>query len=362
MKMQIRQIEPVFGKEEIKLLSQVVSSSFISEQKMTRQFEERLAHLLGVKYAACVPNGTLALTVAAFAVGIKSGDEVIIPDLTMAGSVNGIILAGGTPIFCDVDPQQMLIDIEQIEKSITKKTKAIVAVDLNGRAPNYYKLRKLVDKHHLFLIEDAAQALGSMWKKHYLGSYGDIGCFSFSVPKIVTTGQGGLVVTNNPTLYQRILRIKDHGRRNKGLDIHDHLGFNFKFTDIQAAIGLAQLGRLKKNVACKKRLYRLYKNAFRSISQIQLIPFVSECVPWFIDVRVENRKKLQLFLQKHGIETRSMYPPLHKQIAYRNIRKVNSHFPVTEMFAENVLWLPSSVRLGEREVDYIANSIKRFYQ
>lgn len=359
----IKQIEPIISQQELQQLTETIRSTIISSGPKTEVFEKKIAKLLEVKYAVAVPNGTLALTIACLALGIGSDDEVIIPDLTMAGTANGVILAGGKPVFCDIKETDLTVDPDNIIKLINSKTKAIMPVHLNGRAADMPSLIKLAQMYKLFIIEDAAQAFASKLDSKFLGTIGDIGCFSFSVPKIITTGQGGMVVTNNQKYYQKILKIIDHGRRKKGKDIHDEIGFNFKFTDLAAAVGLVQLKRLKRHILKKLRLLNLYQKYLQNNSHIKFIRDNQiGFVPWFIDIKVNNRTKLIKHLKKVGIETRPMYPPLHTQKAYTSLNSKTDKFPVTQELAEKILWLPSSVSLSEEEIKFICKKINDFYE
>lgn len=359
----IPQIEPYFDLEEEKELIKTIKSGWISPGPRTKKFEEMVAKFLGAKYAAAAPNGTLAITLACKALDIGFGDEVIVPDLTMAGSANGVILAGGVAVFVDIRPSDLTIDVNQIEKKITSKTKAIIPVHLNGRSSDMQKLRKIAKAHKLAVIEDAAQALGSKYEGKYLGTIGEVGCFSFSVPKIVTTGQGGMVVTNKKGIYKRILKIRDQGRRKAGVDIHDSIGFNFRFTDLQAAVGLVQMGRLRRNLARKKKLFFLYKQLLNDISQVRFIETnLAQTAPWFIDIFAKNREKLIAFLKSNGVGVRIFYPPMHEHKAFKDLKGSKGEFPNTERASRAGLWLPSSVTLTDNQVKRICLLIKQFYQ
>lgn len=358
----INQIEPDFNKREEQELLKVIRSGWISESITNKQFEETVRKFLNVSYVATVPSGTQALTIACLAIGIKREDEVIMPDFTMAGTITGTVLAGGKPVFVDVSEIDLTIEVSKIEKAITKRTKAIMPVHINGRTTNMTAILRLAKKYGLFVIEDAAQAFGSKIQNKYLGTIGDIGCFSFSVPKIVTTGQGGMVVTNNKNLYERIIQLKDHGRRKKGLDIHDTLGFNFKFTNLQAALGIAQMEKVEKNIKKKKKIYKSYYSLLKKIPQVKFIKTdLTQTVPWFIDILVPEREKLVAYLTENEVETRIFYPPMHSQIAFKNFVAKKDNFAVTEKIANEGLWLPSSVNLSTKQIRYICKKIKDFY-
>lgn len=249
----INQMEPWYGKEEIAAITNYLrSGGWLMEFKKTRELEQMICDFTGAKYCSVVSNGTVSLFIALKAVGVGEGDEVIIPDYTMIASPNAVILAGAKPVFVDVD-ESICLDPENVEKAITKKTKAVMHVSINGRAGKLKEIKSLCKKKGLILIEDAAQSMGSYYQEKHLGTYGAIGSFSFSVPKIVTMGQGGALITNNKALYKRICKIKDFGRIGSGIDVHDQLGWNFKFTDLQSVFGIEQMKKLPFRVRRKKK-------------------------------------------------------------------------------------------------------------
>jgi perosamine synthetase len=253
----INQVEPLIGEEEKRAMEEYLESGgWLTEFKKTREFEERIADFLGVKYVSAVNNGTVSLLLALLALGIKREDEVIVPDYTMIASANAVVLAGAKPVLVDIDPKNLCLDIEKTKKAITPKTKAIILVTINGRYPEMEKFVNLSQENNLFLIEDAAQSFGSRYKGKPLGTFGEVGSFSFSPHKIITSGQGGCLVTDNQELYQKILKIKDFGRPQSGVDYHETMGYNFKFTDLQAVIGIEQLKKIDWRVKRKKEIYQ----------------------------------------------------------------------------------------------------------
>ncbi len=357
-------MEPWIGKEEKKAVAKYLSSGgWLTEFKETEKFEQLLAEYTGAKYACAVNNGTVSLFIALMSLGIGKGDEVIVPNLTMIASANSVLLAGAIPRLVDIEQKTMCLDLALAEKSITKKTKAIMLVNLNGKSPDMKKLLALCKKYKLYLVEDAAQALGSFWNRKHMGTFGDIGSFSFSPHKIVTTGQGGALVTNSQELIKKIRKIKDFGRVKSGVDLHDSLGFNFKFTDLQAVIGIEQMKKIKSLVKRKKEIYALYEKELSPIKNIRFIQTnLSETSPWFVDIFVENREKLMEFLKKHQIATRPFYPPVHTQSPYREMKEYkNARFYVSQQLSSQGLWLPSSLSLTNQQIKYITKIIKEFY-
>lgn len=357
-------MQPWIGKEEQKaVLSYLQGGGWLTEYKKTEELENMIARYIGVKHACMVTNGTVSLLVALLVLGIGKGDEVIIPDLTMIASANAVILAGAKPILVDINREDLCLDLDLAKKAITKRTKALMFVSLNGRSPDMNKVVAFCKKNKLYLIEDAAQSLGSKYKGQHLGTFGDIGSFSFSAPKIITTGQGGALVTNSDDLITKIRRIKDFGRVKSGVDEHITLGYNFKFTDLQAVIGIEQMKKLDFRVKRKKEIYALYKKTLSDIKQVQFFPTdLENTAPWFIDLIVENRIGLIKYLLKNQIGSRPFYPPIHTQAPYNEWAKYQGkHFPVSEEISALGLWLPSSFSLTNEIILYICKVLKSFY-
>ena len=354
-------MRPDFGDEEKQELMGYMSNDvFLTEFKKTLELEEAIASFINVKHVILVNNGTISLTIIAYALGIKPGDEVIVPNYTMIATPNSIKLLGATPVFVDVDPDTLVMDYECLERAITSKTKAIIIVLANGREPKngIQKFVDLASRHGLALIEDAAQALGSYYSSgKHIGLSGAAGSFSLSAPKIISTGQGGFIVTNDDRLAVKIRKIKDFGRSAGGNDVHDEIGFNFKFTDLQACIGLAQLKKLQARLVRKKQIVGRYKSNLSGLKGIHLFEHdLSLCAPWFVDARVCNRSELIDYLGKKGIGTRVMYPPINKQLAYGT----PGDFPVSDEIGKSGLWLPSYITLEDSDIDYVCNEIKNF--
>lgn len=361
----IPQMEPWIGSEEQKEVSLYMKSGgWLTEFKKTFEFEEMIAKFVGSKHACVVNNGTVSLFIALKALGIDNGDEVIVPDLTMIASANAVILAGAKPVLVDVNDKNLCLDLRLTAKALTKKTKALMYVSLDGRSGSMDEVIAFCKKHNLYLIEDAAQSLGSRWQGKHLGTFGDIGSFSFSTQKVITTGQGGALVTDNNSLIKKIRLIKDFGRIQSGVDQHIALGYNFKFTDLQAVIGIEQMKKLKRRVKRKKQIYNLYRKTLLPIKQVQFIPTdLNQTAPWFIDVLVEKKEKLIKYLRDNQIGTRPIYPPIHTQAPYNRWKELkNSHqFSVAENISLKGLWIPSSSSLSDHNIIFICKTIAAFY-
>ncbi len=359
----IPQMKPFFSIEEKNSLMEYMDEDgFLTEFKRTEEFENLIAEYTGAKHCIVVNNGTVSLTLAALAAGIKANDEVLVPNYTMVATPNSISMIGAKPVFVDVEPNSLCIDLKDAKNKLTKKTKAIFLVSANGRFPEYEisELISFTKENNLVLLEDAAQSLGSFFPDgQHIGTKGLIGSFSFSAPKIISTGQGGALVTNDDDLAQKLRKLKDFGRSSGGNDIHDSIGFNFKFTELQACVGLEQMKKLPSRVERKKEIWLKYKEQLKEEKNIHLFDHnLSFTAPWFIDSMVENRQELMNYLLEENIGSRIMYPPLNSQKAY----SLKGNFPVSELIGKKGLWLPSFVQIDDSQIEYICKKIKEFYK
>ena len=355
-------MEPWFGQEEKDALCQYMESGgWLTEFRNTAKFEQMITAYTGAKHCIVVNNGTISLTLAAMACGVTHGDEVIVPNYTMIATPNSVRMFGAKPVFVDVEKETLCLDIEKTKIAITKKTKAIILVLANGRYPltGIDAFVNLAKENNLVLIEDSAQSLGSFYPDgRHQGTVGEVGSFSFSAPKIISTGQGGAIVTNNSEIVQKVRRLKDFGRSGGGNDIHDTIGYNFKFTELQAVIGIEQMKKLQWRVKRKKEILKLYQQLLNGVKEISFFKQdLHHTTPWFIDVLVEKREELQEYLKSKGIGTRSMYPPINKQKAY-NLPGV---YPVSELVGQKGLWLPSASQLTDDLIKKICSVIIEFY-
>ena len=363
----IYQIEPSMNESEKKELLSVIDSGWFTEAKKTKKFEKMFTNFTGSKYACAVTSGTAGLYLALNALGIKNKDEVIVPDLTFVASPNSIYANNAKPVLTDIERNTLNLDTRLIEKKISKKTKAIMIVNFNGRAANLKTLREIAKKNNLRLIEDAAHSIGCYFSNKHQGTMSDIGVFSFSTPKIITTGQGGMIVTNNKNLFEKCMALKDFGReidaKKKMMTAFDHqtIGYNFKFTEFQAAVGISQMKKLKQRMKIKKNMFKLYKELLCSIDEIEFVETnLKNITPWMMDIMIKNkRSKLINFLKKNNIQTRIFYPPIHKLPPYSTPGK---KFPVSSNVSEQGLWLPSSVTIKESQIKFIASKIKEFFR
>ena len=356
-------MEPWLGEEEAAAVHDYMrSGGWLMEHDKTRKFESIIADYTGASHCIITVNGTVSLTLAALACDVKAGDEVIVPNYTMIATANSVFLLGARPVFVDVEPETLCLDIDRMKAALTPKTRAIMLVTANGRYPNagIDAFVDLADKYGLALIEDAAQSLGSHYPDgRHMGSVGKVGSFSFSVPKIITTGQGGCLITNDGELAERVRKLKDFGRAAGGSDIHQSVGYNFKFTDLQACVGIEQMKKLQQRVERKKQILLRYRQALSAIESVKFFDQdLVNTTPWFIDILCERRADLQQHLKETGIGSRVMYPPINRQEAYQ---RAGNH-PVSELVGSKGLWLPSSSQLTDQQIDTVCASIAKFYQ
>jgi perosamine synthetase len=311
-----------------------------------------------------VSNGTVALHVALLALGIGAGDEVIVPTFTYIASVNSIAYTGATPVFVDSDPISWQMSIEETRNKISPNTKAILAVHLYGHPCEIGELRKIADEHNIFLVEDTAEALGSEFNRKKVGTFGDISTFSFFGNKTLTTGEGGMVVTHDNALYEKCVHIKGQGLAKNTEYWHDVIGYNYRMTNICAAIGLAQLERVEDIINAKRNIAKWYKDYLKDLPLIFHDEVDNQFFStyWMISILVKDsiiREKLRKHLIENGIETRPAFHPAHTMPMYT---KAGFKFPVAEDLGARGINLPSYPGLNEADVKFIADTIKNFYE
>jgi perosamine synthetase len=357
----IPQMEPLVTEADAEAVHRYLrSGGWLTEFRETRSFEKAICDYTGARYCAAAPSGTLALFLALRACGIGPGDEVIVPDLTMAASATAVLLAGGKVVFADIEPRTLCLDLDRAEKLVSARTKAVMFVSLNGRSPE--GLASFVTRCHargVKVIEDAAQSLGSFHGGRHLGTIGDCGCFSFSSQKLVTTGQGGAVITNDEDIYRQMSLLRDFGRLTGGSDHYLSVGWNLKFTDLQAVIGLEQMRRLPGLVENKKKIFTLYQEHLAGIPGIEIPRTdLSSVTPWFADALVDRNLKRPLmeYLHQNGVGSREFYPALHAEPAFA----ISGSYPHAEDAASRGLWLPSSLRLGDEQIREICGLTRQF--
>jgi perosamine synthetase len=351
------QMEPGFDATDIQAVSDCVRSTWLMEGPSTAAFERAVAEYVGARYAAAVPSCTVALAVSLMALDLGPGDEVIIPTLTFAATANAVSLVGARPILADIRSDTFGLDPLAVERAITPRTRAVLPVWFNGRDPDIQALIELARQHQLFVVEDAACALGSRVGGLHAGTFGQLGCISFNTTKIITTGMGGVIVTDDDELYEKVKRLKNHGRLDRR-DAHPVIGFNFGFSDLLAALGLAQMKKLPQRVEWKRTLCRWYWERLEVILGVEIIRSEPETCLWYPDVFVTEPADLKTYLEAQGLGTRLFFPPLHTQPAYQ----ISGEFPNAQKAAGRGLWLPAAPDLDEAQVERVCAAIKAWAQ
>jgi perosamine synthetase len=314
--------EPDLKGNEFKYLSDAFLSTWISSRgEYIDRLENNFSKFCGCSHGVAVSNGTVAIHLALLALNIGPGDEVIVPDLTFAATINTVLHAGATPVIVDVDLTSWCIDPVAIEKAITPKTKAIIPVHVYGQPCDMDAIMSIATMHNLFVIEDCAEAHGAIYKGKPVGSFGIISCYSFFANKIITTGEGGMCLTNDPRLNDRMRVLRDHGMNKTKRYWHDEVGFNYRMTNLQAAIGVAQLERIESIIAERRRVEEQYRIVLKDFPFIKWQADITDRkrVVWLVCIELENRSREELFaaLSRNGVDVRPFFYPLSDMEVYR---------------------------------------------
>ena len=357
--------EPFLGEEELNNVIEALKSGWISSKgAFIEEFERDFSNYCDRKYGVATSNGTVALHLALKALGIGKGDEVIVPDLTFVAVANTVTYCNAKPVFVDSHPDYWCIDPQKIEEKITTRTKAIVPAHLYGHPCDMDPIIKIAEDHNLFIVEDAAEAHGAKYKGKKVGSFGDISCFSFYGNKIITTGEGGMCLTNNEDLVEKMRILRDHGMNPDKRYWYDIIGFNYRMTNLQAAVGVAQLEKLSEFVEKKRQIARWYSEGLKELEEEELITGHPEmewakCVYWMYCILIEDkfgmsRDNLMRKLKEEEIDTRPFFYPVHVMPPYKN----NGKFPVAEEISRKGINLPSGVNLTKEMIERVVNTIK----
>lgn len=348
---------------EKKYLSQCIDSNWISSLgKFIREFESKFSRFLNIEYSLSCTSGTAALHLALLGLNIKEGDEVIVPSFTFIATVNAILYCGAKPVFVDIDPITWCLGPKDVQAKISPKTKAVLIVHTYGNPASIYEIKKICKNNELFIVEDCAEALGAKYDDKYVGSFGDVSCFSFYGNKIITSGEGGMVCTNSEKIYDKIKMLRDHGMSPKKRYYHIMMGYNYRITNLQAAVGLAQFEKIDFFLNERKRIFDTYFEHLSDIDVIQL-PFkgdnVIKPVNWLFTILLKdgNREELMSYLRENNIDTRPVFHPCHK-MPYINSPK---YLAVTEKVSKLGVSLPTYVDLSEDDIVNITKCIKRYF-
>ncbi len=361
--------EPFLGKEELKNIIDCVKSGWISSKgDYIKRFEAEFAGFCNLRYGVSTTSGTTALHLALISLGLKKGDEVIIPVFTMVATAFAVLYTGARPVFIDCENRTWNIDTSKIGEAITPKTKAIIPVHIYGHPVDMKPVLKLADKHNLFVVEDAAEAHGAEYNGKRCGSLGDVGCFSFYANKIITTGEGGMVVTNDKKLAEKARLLKDFAHSPKKRFLHTQLAYNYKMTNMQAAIGMAQLRKIDMLLERKRKIAALYHRYLKDIEGLRL-PIEenwAKSVYWMYGVLIKDdfgisRDNLKAQLLKEGVETRDFFVPMNRQPAIKKLASADKKrkYPVADYISRRGLYLPTGLTLREADILYICDKLRK---
>ena len=361
----IPQIQPWIDEEEMTQLKRVVDSTYVTEHELTKEFEELFRYYTGAKYCVSATNGTAALYMILRAMGIGVGDQVIVPDITFIATANAVIMTGAIPVFAPVD-KYIGMDPDKLYTYINKTTKAIIPVHLYGQSCQIEKIISIARKNNIKVIEDAAQAVGVIHKGRHAGTFGDAGILSFYGNKTLTCGEGGLILTNDKELRDKCYRLKNHGRDTKGTFFHEHIGFNFCFTEMQAAIGIAQFHKLDRIIQRKQEIYDRYMNELSEtlFKPLPENPDTTTKVRWFTSFYApdkETKESFISFMQDRKIQTRQCFYPLHAQPCYKHhYWNRQRDFLDSIRIYDRMISLPSSYNLTNEQQDEVINAVKHY--
>lgn len=368
------EISPIFGKtipvcepkldgNELEYVKRCFETSWISSAgENIQRFEEKFAEACGAKYGVSCTNGTTALHLALATLGVGKEDEVVIPTFTMIATANAVTYTGAKPVLVDSEPDTWNIDVKKIEEKITPRTKVVMPVHTYGHPVDMDKILDIAKKYDLYVVEDAAEAHGSEYKGRKIGSIGDVSCFSFYANKIITTGEGGMLTTDNEEIAKIARDLRGHAFSEDRHFWHNYIGFNYRMTNLQAAIGLAQMEKFDENVRRRIQTAKLYNSLLKNIKGITLPPQTKgvKNVYWMYSILVNDefdstRDELRGKLARRGVETRTFFIPIHLQPIY--FRGYNERFPVAEELCRKGMYLPSASTLTKQEIEYVVDSI-----
>ena len=334
-----------------------VDSNWVSEGPISQEFVNVVKSITGTEFGVLAPNGTLAEYLALQACGIGSGDEVIVPNTTFIATATAVIMAGATPVFVDVG-DDLQIDPDRVRKSITEKTKAVIPVHLFGNAADVEAIRGVIGNRDILIIEDACQALGVESASGPCGSLGDVSFFSFFADKVITTGEGGYIGTNLEWVYDNLLLLRNQGRKESGSFIHPSIGYNFRMTDLQTSLGLAQLEHRKDIFQSRRNVYKTYESFLPD--GIVALPISEQSIPFRIVIKSKTKTAAEVMdiLETHGIEPRSCFFPLHRQPCFKDFVYTDKEFPNSISAFHSYVCLPTYPSLTTAQIQYICKALQ----
>jgi len=370
------QFKPYVDPDDIMSLADSFDENWITEGPKSKEFTEKICKITGTKYGVLAPNGTLAIYLALKALGIGRGDKVIVPNFTFIATANAVEMVGATPLFVDIDINNLQIDIKKCHELLSKRPKAIMPVPLYGLTPNLDEIKSFAKKNGLLMVEDSAQALGVEWEGKPCGSFGDAACFSFFADKTITTGEGGFVATNNEETYNKLLFLRNQGRKNRGSFIHPEIGYNFRMTDMQTSLGLSQLKKFEEIKSKKIKIFKKYCEFLDKIAGVKVLKpekRVTSFIPFRVILLTDKKeaKELMDYMSAFGIESRTAFYPLHMQPCFKDISMSQFYhfnkFQVEDCLKNSIeaydraICLPSYPSLEEEDIKYVCETVKSYY-
>jgi len=377
----ISQLVPYLDNLERENLNKVLDNKWLTEGPYSQKFIEMIKEFTGAKYALLANNGTLGLYLSMLTLDIKKGDEVIVPNLTYNATASTVTFVGAKPVFAEINcshenkicnkncdnllcnSSDLQINTHEIESLITQNTKAIVPVHLYGQACDMDKIISVSKKYNLKIIEDAAQGFGVFYDKKHTGTIGDIGVISFFADKTITTGEGAVILTNSEDIYSKMKLIRNQGRENSGTFIHPSLGMNFRMTDLQCAIGVAQIEKFNFIKEKKLENYSLYEKYLSDVPEVKFLEKSknSNFIPFRASILVENAEKLMKYMEDSLIQTRGFFFPLHRQPCFSYLGYSEDSFPISNLAHNKGVCLPVHLNLKKEDIKFVCDKIKSFY-
>jgi len=356
--------EPSLGPKELEYVADCVKTNWISSKgKYVTEFEERFSAFCGAKYGVSTSSGTTAIHLALATLGVGRGDEVVLPTLTHCCCANMVVLTGARPILVDSEDETWNIDVDKIVEKLTGRTKVIMPVHLYGHPADMDPILDLAEDRDLCVVADSAEAHGAEYKGQRVGGMGDLECFSFYANKIITTGEGGMIVTNNQELAEKAAMLRDQAYEKERRFLHRVIGFNYRMTNLQAAIGVAQMEKIDRFIEARRRNAHLYNSLLEQVEGIKLPPETewAKNVYWMYSILVEDsfglsRDELASYLKERGVETRPFFYPIHLQPIYAENYQWGS-CPVAEELSQQGMNLPSAATLGRKEIEYVTSCL-----
>ena len=358
MKYRIPVAEPEIGEEELQNVIETVKSGWVSSKgPFIEEFERSFSNYIGIKQGVATSNGTAALHLALVALGIGRGDKVLVPSLSFIAVANAVKYTGAEPIFLDSHPKYWCTDPSKIEEKVDGQTKAFIIVHLYGHPCDMDEIMRIAEDHRLHIIEDCAEAHGAEYKNRKVGSFGIVNCFSYYGNKIITTGEGGMCLTNNEELADKMRILRDHGMNPNKKYWHNIIGFNYRMTNLQAALGVAQLNKIDLLITKKRQIASTYKKLLQDLAAVTPAPEMpwAKNVYWLYPILIKSvlRDKIIEDLERQGIETRPFFYPIHILPPYKR----NLMLPVAEELSATGLNLPSGPRLSEDQIEEVVKSL-----